>query len=83
MLKKPVWERTSGSMFFVANGSFACFDFIFLRKGQQWASQWQNSNCKIVMVDENCSDALSEYTKFVGQNIGSKTGKVLLGANIW
>lgn len=43
-----------------------------LRKGQQWASQWQASNCKIVMVDEN-----------VGQNTEGKTGRVLLGAKIW
>ena len=54
-----------------------------LRKGQQWASQWQASNCKIVMVDENCADALAEYTRFVGQNTEGKTGRVLLGAKIW
>lgn len=72
-----------GSMFFMTNFFLSPGLSLNLRKGQQWASQWQNSNCKIVTVDENCADALAEYTRFVGQNTEGKNGRVLLGAKIW
>ena len=83
MVNEPrLGMRFRGSMFSLQVFFVARFELQF-KEGSAVGFSVAASNCKIVMVDENCADALAEYTRFVGQNTEGKTGRVLLGAKIW